>query len=359
MKLGFFMLFFLLFNSYVLIMSIIYLNTERFWLWIKSKLVNHQKKQFEKRIHRIEKRGSLSKEDKIYFHNILRSADRLWAFHLAEEKASPAVKLLLEQVYTEGLVRRFKKVLKLPPAAQFTLISRIPQVGFMNNTIKTSLLKSLQVEDHDIRMLTLYVIARVNSANYFLEALEYISGHHLGYNIHMLAFLIKRSEEMIDDLTFFDLIKDRRRLSSQVREAIIVALSMFTREEREPLQEELRKWFLDEENSKVRPDFYALLDLNSLSKNNYNQVVRDLKSNYDTLRLSALKYSGLHLDEDTLSFIKEDLMKEMNVDIIYEEVRLLLSKNRLTCEDCQAAESYQVLRTYKWMIQEGERTYDY
>lgn len=224
MKLGFFMLFFLLFNSYMLIMSIVYLNTERVWLGMKSKFIKYQQKQFERRINRIERRGELSKGDNLYFHRVLRQADRLWAFHLVEEKASPKVQKMLEQVYTDGLVRRFKKILRLPPSAQYTLVSRIPQIGFMNNTIKTNLLKSLQVEDHDIRMLTLYVIIRVNSTNYFLEALEYISSHHLGYNIQMLAFLMKRAEESIDDLSMLDLIKDRRRLSTQVREAIIMAI---------------------------------------------------------------------------------------------------------------------------------------
>lgn len=354
MKLGFFVLFFLLFNSYLLLMAILYLKTEKLWLLVKKKIITTQQKRFEWRIQRIKKRGELTVEDKLFFKYNLRKADRLWAFHLVEREASPRTQQLLEDVYTEGLTKRFKKVLRLPTSAQYTLISRIPNIGFMNNTIKTSLLKSLQVDDHDIRMLTLYVIINVKSKNYFLEALEYISGHHLGYNVRMLAFLMKRAEENIEELSMIDIIEDRHRLSSQVREALVMALSMYSREEREPIQPQLREWFLEESNTLVRPYFYALLDLNSLSQGHYERVEQDLKSYYEPLKLSALRYKGLHLDDAMIHYLREDLMQEKNVDIIYEEVRLLLKCKAITKEDCQLAESkHQVLRTYQWMMEEG------
>ena len=353
MKLGFLMLFFLLFNTYLLLAAIFYLNTERFWLKVKGRIIDYQKKLFMRRIDRIDRKHHMSWYDKWYFHRALKSADKLWAFHLAEEKSSPRTKRLLEEVYTEGLNRRFKKVLRLDPAAQFMLINRIPQIGFMNNQIKNNLLKSLRVEDHDIRMLTLYVIISVKSANFVMEALYYISVNHLGYNEEMLSYLIMRAYELIPEFDLRELITERKKLSIQVRHALIIVFGKFDRSERLKYGKELLEWFFDEENAEVRKDFYTVVTVDtSMDEFNDPILIQDLKSYYTPLKLAVMQKCKLKYDEEVLDILQDDLIEESNVDVIYEAVRLLLEHSQMTRQDfidLSPKLETQVLRTYDYL----------
>lgn len=353
MKLGFLMLFFLLFNTYLLLSAIFYLNTERFWLKIKRHIIEYQKKIFVRRIHRIDNTHHITWYDKWYFNRALKSADKLWAFHLAEENSSPRTKRLLEEVYTKGLNRRFKKILKLDPAAQFMLINRIPQIGFMNNDIKNNLLKSLRVEDHDIRMLTLYVIISVKSANFVMEALYYISVNHLGYNEEMLSYLMLRAYELIPDFDLKELVKERKKLSPQVRHALIIVFGKFERSERLKYGKELLEWFFDEEDAEVRADFYTVVTVDtSMDEANDPILLQDLKSQYTPLKLAVMRRCKLKYDVEVLDILQDDLIETSNVDVIYEAVRLLLQYSDMTRQDfidLQPKLEDQVLRTYDYL----------
>lgn len=362
MKLGFFMVFFLLFNSYLMLMAIVYLNTERLWLWVKRYVIRYQIFMLQRRIKRIERKQKLSFRDRQYFKRSLRKADRLWAFHLAEEKSSPKTKKLFEEVYTQGLQKRFRKVLRLEPAAQYMLINRIPQIGFMNNDIKTSLLRSLNIDDHDIRMLTLYVIISLKSKNYFIEAMIYISQHHLGYNTNMLSFLLLRAKSIIPDLSITDLIEERKHFSKQVRMALIMAIGKLPTLERVRLRHLLQAWFVEEKNHEVRPYFYNVLMTTEEYDSQQAVCVRDLHSAYEKLRLAVLRYQNMEWTAETLDFIEEDLISQRNINIIFEEVTLLQRyrhHKREYYEEQPLQNARQVLRSFDYVMgkKEGQDEY--
>lgn len=359
MKLGFLIFFFLIFNAYVMLISILYLNIESQILKMKRKSLDKSLKVFEVVLKRAQKKGRVTFFVRIYLFFLFRHSEKVLAFYVSEQEFPDEVKKMFEPVYGYVLRHKFRKFKKLDISEKLFLVRSIPHVGFVNSDTQNFLIRVMDSDDLFLRATALNSIIEMDRKHYFIEALLYISKHQLNVDHTMFAELLLKAYRTMDGLSIDDLTEHWKHFSPALRCSALTALAPFYNEEGK-YHSQINQGFLNEKNEHVRLYFYKFFHL-EMNEEMHAQLMEDLDAQNDELRLAAVEFTREYYDEAIQAKLLERLYHGSNVDLLYEEAMILMEHHAITMEQLkknkQNISHYHLLQQLVAQINPAARWY--
>lgn len=322
MKLGFLMFFFLIFNAYIMLISIFYLNIEPLFLWLKQHSIHKSIFLFRWILEKTKKKGRLTLFTYLYLLFLFRRSEKIVAFYQTEQEFSEETKRLFEPVYTKVLHSKFRRFKKLDVSEQILILRSIPNLGFVNEEIKKFLWKVMDSNDLFLRSTALHSIIQLNRKEYFIDSLLYISNHHLSVNTEFFSPLILLAYQTMDELTMEDLIENWPKFSRELKCCALTALEPYYNEQHKYV-EEINRFYLAEEDYYVRIYFYKNFHL-KMNPEMKQLFLKDLNNRHDDLRMAAVSFADEFYDEEIEAALLDRLFHGTNVDLLYEEAMVLV-----------------------------------
>lgn len=346
MKIGFLMFFFLIFNAYVMLVSILYLNIEPWLLKLKRRSIDKSLKVFRLILNRAQKKGKVTLIVRLYLFLLFRHSEKILAFYMSEQAFPDEVKQMFEPVYQYVLRHKFRKFKKLDISEQLLILRSLPNIGFVNSDIQNFLIRVMGTDNLFLRATAFHSIILLNRKNYFIEALLYISKHQLNVDSELFASLLLQAYRTIDELTIDDLTHHWVHFSPELRCSALEALAPYYNDENK-YHEQIHQGFMDETNEHVRTYFYKYFQL-KLTPEMRNRYLQDLDCDNDELRLAAVEFSRVYYDEQVKAKLLSRLYHGTNVDLLYEEAMILLEHHAITMEQLKQNQAninqYQLLQ---------------